>query len=89
MMIQKIAMVLVLIGALNWGLVGVTNFFSARFDLVEFLAINLIGSEMIGDIIYIIVGAAAVLVAVTKCRDCGSCQPEKGGMQNPMQDSGA
>lgn len=52
-LLDKISLVLVIIGALNWGLIGLFNF-------------NLIGSllgepvNLIGRIIYILVGAAGV-----------------------------
>ena len=55
--IQKIALVLVIIGAVNWGLVGIFN-----FNLVAFLFDGI--SEVISRIIYIVVGVAG-LVSLT------------------------
>jgi uncharacterized membrane protein YuzA (DUF378 family) len=50
-----VALLLVLVGALNWGLVGVVN-----FNLVEFL----LGSfPMVVRAVYIVVGVAAVIYA--------------------------
>jgi uncharacterized membrane protein YuzA (DUF378 family) len=52
-LLDKISLILVIIGALNWGLIGLFNF-------------NLIGSllgepvNLIGRIIYILIGAAGV-----------------------------
>ncbi|MTK11457.1 MAG: DUF378 domain-containing protein [Clostridiaceae bacterium] len=52
-LLDKISLILVIIGALNWGLIGLLNF-------------NLIGAllgepvNLIGRIIYILVGAAGV-----------------------------
>ncbi|MBI6874971.1 DUF378 domain-containing protein [Clostridium aciditolerans] len=52
-LLDKISLILVIIGALNWGLIGLFNF-------------NLIGAllgepvNLIGRIIYILVGAAGV-----------------------------
>ncbi len=55
--IQKIALVLVIIGAINWGLIGIFN-----FNLVAFLFDGI--SEVISRIIYIIVGVSG-LVSLT------------------------
>jgi uncharacterized protein len=56
-LIDKISVVLVLIGALNWGLLGIAN-----LNLVELL-FNVAGesaSQILQRIVYILVGAAAV-----------------------------
>jgi uncharacterized protein len=71
-----IAMILLIIGGLNWGLVGV-----AKFDLVGaiFKGANDIGSDnTIAKIIYIIVGVAALylLVKMFMKNDDGT-QPKK------------
>ncbi len=63
-MIYHIAMILTLIGALNWGLVGVTSVLGNRFDLVEWLSLDLLNIPIIGDVIYIVVGVSAVVVLV-------------------------
>lgn len=55
--IQKIALVLVIVGAINWGLIGIFN-----FNLVAFLFDGI--SEVISRIIYIIVGVSG-LVSLT------------------------
>lgn len=55
--IDKVSVILVLIGALNWGLLGIAN-----INLVE-LIFNLAGenaSQILQRIVYILVGAAAV-----------------------------
>lgn len=49
--------VLVLIGALNWGLVGAFN-----FDLVAFLFGNM---SILSRIVYILVGISAIISAIT------------------------
>lgn len=52
-LLDKISLILVIVGAINWGLIGLSNF-------------NLIGAllgepvNLIGRIIYILVGAAGV-----------------------------
>ena len=56
--LQKIALVLVIIGALNWGLVGIF-----KFDLVAFIFDNL--STVITRIIYSLVGIAGIITIST------------------------
>ncbi len=50
--IQKIALVFTIIGAINWGLIGLFN-----FNLVE----TLFGTSMLSAIIYMIVGIAGII----------------------------
>jgi uncharacterized membrane protein YuzA (DUF378 family) len=65
-LLDKIAWVLVVIGALNWGLVGLFH-----FDLVSFL----LGSvPMIERIVYILVGLAGLYLVVFFCRCCMACK---------------
>ena len=55
--LDKIALVLVIIGGLNWGLVAI----SPSYDLVQLL----LGSmPALAQLVYLLVGAAAVYVAV-------------------------
>ena len=55
--ISKIALILVVIGGLNWGLVGAFN-----FDLVAFLFTSM---SVLSRIIYILVGLSAVWIAIS------------------------
>ncbi len=50
--IQKIALVFTIIGAINWGLIGLFN-----FNLVE----KIFGTSMLSAIIYMIVGIAGII----------------------------
>ena len=51
--LQKIALVLVIIGAINWGLIGLFD-----FNLVE----TLFGADnMLSKIIYVLVGIAGII----------------------------
>lgn len=56
--LHKIALIFVIIGALNWGLIGLFN-----FNLVAFLFDNI--SVVISRIIYSIVGLAGLISIVT------------------------
>lgn len=51
-----IALVLLVIGGLNWGLVGLMN-----FNLVT----TILGTGMLTNLVYILVGLSAVYVAAT------------------------
>ncbi len=63
--LYKLAMVLTIVGGLNWGLMG---FFD--FNLVEMV----FGSvEMLPTIVYDLVGLSALYMAVA-CLSCNSCK---------------
>ncbi len=59
--LHTLAFVLVIVGALNWGLVGLFN-----FNLVSSLLGSVPGLEKV---VYILVGAAAVY-KVALCKEC-------------------
>lgn len=64
--VHMIAYVLVVVGALNWGLVG---FF--KFNLVNAI---LGGVPTIERVVYMLVGLAALMMLlVCKCKKCGGC----------------
>lgn len=52
-MLDKIALVLVIIGAINWGSIGIF-----QFDLVEFIAGS--GEAMLARVIYTVIAVAGV-----------------------------
>lgn len=60
-----VSFTLVLVGALNWGLVGLFN-----FDLVAALLGTM---PSISKIAYVLIGISAVIVAVTHKKDCNVC----------------
>jgi uncharacterized protein len=63
--IHMVAFVLVVVGGVNWGLFGLFN-----LDLVEVL---FSGVPTVAEIIYVLIGAAAVYLAVTHTSDCKTC----------------
>jgi uncharacterized membrane protein YuzA (DUF378 family) len=63
-MLHMVAFALVLVGALNWGLVGLLD-----FNLVTML----LGSTGLVNIVYILVGASAVYIAIGHKKDCKIC----------------
>lgn len=60
--VRKICLVLVIIGALNWGLIGLFN-----FNLVSFIFDSL--SVVISRIIYSLVGFAGIVLIVNSLLD--------------------
>lgn len=74
---NKVAYILVLVGALNWGLVGI----SSNLDLVQLL----IGSwsEIVARVVYLLVGLSAVWLIIKK----GNCKKSAPmSSQNPPMD---
>jgi len=57
--VKKIAWLLVVVGALNWGLVGFFN-----FNLVAFL----LGTGIAAKIVYCLVGLSAIVLVVYKIK---------------------
>ena len=60
--LHTIAFILVVIGGINWGLVGV-----AGIDLVAYLP------AILAKIVYILVGLSAILLVVTHKKSCKEC----------------
>lgn len=58
-----IATILVIVGGLNWGLVGAFN-----YDLVATLFATL---PIVAKVVYILVGLSAVYLALTSLKICG------------------
>lgn len=59
---QKVALLLVIIGAINWGLIGILG-----FDLVAFLFSG--QTSIISRIVYTLVGVSGVITAVCAVKD--------------------
>ena len=63
--LHVITFLLVVVGALNWGLVGLFD-----YNLVE----GLLGSwPMVVKLVYVLVGASAVYLLATHGTDCKTC----------------
>lgn len=63
--VHMVAYALVIVGALNWGLVGLFN-----FNLVTALLGTM---PMLEKAIYVLVGVSAVVSAATHMKDCKEC----------------
>ena len=67
--LHVIAFILVIVGGLNWGLVGI----NADYNLVNML----LGAwPMVERVVYILVGLSAIYLVVTHKGDCKACAPE-------------
>lgn len=67
-MLHMAAFVLVIVGALNWGLVGLFG-----FNLVSVV----FGSLGLETVVYVLVGASAVYIGATHMNDCKICSAGK------------
>ncbi|MDD9868075.1 MAG: DUF378 domain-containing protein [Candidatus Campbellbacteria bacterium] len=62
---QKLTMALIVIGGINWGLVGIGNFLQRDWDVVNWLFTDLLGWNVVTNIVYVVVGIAAIAAIVT------------------------
>ncbi len=81
-----IALILVIIGALNWGLVGAGYFFGQNWNVVDII----LGSiEWLENTVYILVGLSGLVLLFTKKghRECGTCDSKPA--ENHQMDGGS
>lgn len=82
---KKVAMVLVIIGALNWGLVGLGMLFNQDWNVVNML----LGSMPIVEaIVYLLVGLSVIKFFWCSCAGCkgmcNTCGCHSGGAPKQM-----
>lgn len=79
---KLIAKILVIIGGVNWGLIGIGMLFGfgSDWNLVHFIFSF---SSVVEAIVYILVGIAAVMM-IFSCK-CRKCQKPEMPMSNPVQ----
>jgi uncharacterized membrane protein YuzA (DUF378 family) len=71
--LHALATILLVVGGLNWGLVGL-----ARFDLVATLVGLQFGEvSILSSIVYVLVGASAVFEAVYQASGSGALAPAR------------
>jgi uncharacterized membrane protein YuzA (DUF378 family) len=68
--VKIIALILTVVGGLNWGLVGVGSFMETNLNLVN-LALGSIPT--LEYVVYLLVGVSALLVAFT-AKNCSCCK---------------
>ncbi len=68
--LHMIAFILLIIGGLNWGLMGIGGFAGANWNVVNLL----LGSwPSVEWIVYILVGLSALWLGITHKGDCKTC----------------
>jgi len=69
---------LVLVGALNWGLIGLGGFFGGNWNVVNFILGKWAWLE---SLVYVLVGVAGVMLLIgCRCKKCmGACDGCCGG----------
>lgn len=65
-----IAWILVIIGGLNWLLIGLGGFFGGNWNVVNLILGSVPAVEWL---VYIVIGLAAVSVIFTHRKDCRTC----------------
>lgn len=69
--LHMVAWILVMVGALNWGLVGLGGFMGGNWNLVNLI----LGSwPMLEWLVYVLVGASAVYEVVMHRSTCKECE---------------
>lgn len=80
--IEWISLVLVVVGALNWGLVGIQGFIGGNLNLVNLL----LGSVPILEaIVYLLVGLAGLYVAYMGVQLFGARRTRTGAPADPTE----
>ena len=73
--LHMVSFILIIVGALNWGLVGVGGFIGKDLNLVHMILGSVVMLEWL---VYVLVGLAGVYEAVThkaSCKMCASSAP--------------
>ena len=70
--LHGIAFILVIIGALNWGLVALGYWMGSNWNVVNLL----LGSwPMVENLVYLLVGLSALTIGFSHKKDCRTCNP--------------
>jgi uncharacterized membrane protein YuzA (DUF378 family) len=72
MKLHTIAFVLVIIGALNWGLVALGYWVNNNLNIVNLLLGTM---PTIENLVYLLVGVSAVILMLGHKKDCRTCNP--------------
>jgi len=74
--VKKVAFILLVIGGLNWGLVGLFG-----YDLVA----ELLPSRVV-DFVYVLVGVSAI-ISIFTLKSCINCKTENESVSGPSKES--
>lgn len=73
--VSSVAFYLVIVGAINWGLIGLGYFFSSNWNLVGLIFGKV---PVVEAIVYVVVGICAVVMLVgCPCSTCKLCKAEE------------
>ena len=73
--VHMIAFLLMAVGGINWGLIGLGEFFDGDWNVVSML----LGAwPMVEALVYLLVGVSTVYILFTHKKDCKHCM--SGGM---------
>ncbi len=68
--LHMVAGLLTIVGALNWGLVGLGYFFGGNWNLVTLIFTTWLSLPVLENVVYLAVGASAVVCAVMCNKEC-------------------
>jgi len=68
--VHKIAFILLVIGGLNWLLVGLGIWFNGNWNVVDNL---LVAGSTLSSIVYVLVGLSAIVLLCTHKKNCKCC----------------
>lgn len=71
------AFILVIIGGLNWGLVGLGGFMGSDWNVIHAILGSLPALEWL---VYVLVGLSAVVLMSSHKKDCRTCNPSDSKM---------
>ena len=72
MKLHSVEFVLVIIGGINWGLMGIGGFIGADWNVIHMI----LGSwPAVEWIVYVLVGLSAIGLAMSHKNDCRHCNP--------------
>lgn len=74
--VHMVAFVLVIIGGLNWGLIGLGAFMGNNWNVVSWA---LHSWPAIENLVYVLVGLSALTLAITHKNDCRYCGAPSAG----------
>lgn len=77
--LHMVSWILIIIGGLNWGLVGIGGFAGANWNLVS----GILGSwPLLEWVVYTLVGLAAIYELAVHRKNCKQCAPEQQQQQS-------
>ncbi len=75
--LHMLTFILLMVGGVNWGLVGLGGFLGGNWNLVNMI----LGSmPMLESLVYLLVGVSAIVVGVTHKKDCRACSSSVAAM---------